>query len=442
MKRRGLFLMLFLFVSLLPARAQQMRVEEFVQVRRPIWKILDPPEDKDFALLDLTTEEKGFTFLAGGKPVDAEEGDGMITVKVPHRTAYLTIKHPDYGQVIWRVPGGKMMKKRRHYEALLIAFDPTKDYKAPRQWVVFHLDPPDVLVQVDSVKGRVRNETVEYLLPVGEHSYRVESPFHDTVEGTFTLADSVRTDIRVELQPFWSFLTVKTPWPDGEVFVDGTQLSGEQATSFRLHEGPHRVTVYLSGLCFYDSLLVMGRAEKKVLELAAEDLHPRNRLKTDPLNVTPPAVRPDGTEETGAVSGTTVTLRAPDEETEIWLDRERVGYGVWEGWLEPGFHLASTRRNGLESPSTRLWIDSDFPQEIALGAPGTGFGLLNIHSNVEGARILIDGQDYGLTPQIIRLDATKSYELRLLKSGYRNVKKQVRPRGNHQVEVYVKLKKK
>ena len=76
-----------------------------------------------------------------------------------------------------------------------------------------------------------------------------------------------------------------------------------------------------------------------------------------------------------------------------------------------------------------------------MGAPGTGFGLLNIHSNVEGARILIDGQDYGLTPQIVRLDATKNYELRLLKSGYRAVKKRVRPRGNHQTEVYVKLKK-
>lgn len=441
MGRRGLLLLFLLAACLPPARAQVIRVEEFAQQHRPIWKIFDPPEDKDFALLDFATEEKGFTFLAGGKPADAEEGDGMVTVKLPHRTAYVTIQHPDFGQLVWRVPGGKLLKKRRHYRALLIAFDPTKDYKAPRQWVVFHLDPKDVLVQIDSVKGPVRGETAEYLLPVGEHSYRVEAPFHDPVEGTFTLTDSVRTDIRVALQPFWSYLTVKTPWPEGEVQVDGTALSREQATSFRLAEGPHRVTLYLSGICFYDSLLVVGRAEKKVLELTAEDLRPKNRLKSDPLVMTPPAPGPDGGNADSAVSGAVVKLTAPDEETEIWLDRERVGVGSWEGWLEPGFHLASTRRDGLESDQVRLWIDSDFPQEIALAAPGTGYGLLSVSCNVPGARISIDGDDYGEAPQIVRLDATRSYELVLSKPGFRDARKKVRPRGNHQTDVYLKMKK-
>lgn len=433
--KRPVLVLLFLIACLPPVRGQEMRVEEFDRRSRPLWKRAEVPVDKTFALMDFITEEKGFTFLAGGKqPAEAEEGDGKVTVKLPHRTAYVTIQHPDFGQLVWRVPGGKLLKRLRHYEALLIAYDPTKDYKAPRQWVVFHLDPQDALVQIDSAMGPVRGETAEYLLRVGEHSYRVEAPFHDPVEGTFSLSDSVRTDISVTLQPFWSFLTVKTPWPDGEVYVDGTQLSREQATSFRLSEGPHRVTLYLSGLCFYDSLLVMGRAEKKVLELSAADLHPKNRLKSDPLSVTP--------EGEAVVSGAPVKLMAPDSLTEIWLDRERVGYGEWEGRLEPGFHLASTRREGLESDPVRLWIDSDFPQEIALTAPGTGYGLVNITSNAPGARILIDGADYGQTPQIVRLDATRSYSLVLSKPGFRDGKKKLRPRGNHQVDLYVKMKKK
>ena len=428
--------LLFLLLGLLPARAQQMRGEEFEHRSRPLFHRAEVPVDKDFALMDFATEEKGFSFRAGGKPAEAEEGDGVVTVKLPHRTAYVTVEHPEFGRLVWRVPGGKVLKRHRHYAALLIAYDPTKDYKAPRQWVVFHLEPEDALVQVDSATAPVRGGTAEYLLPVGEHSYRVEAPFHDAVEGTFTLTDSARTDLRVTLQPFWSYLTVKSPWPEGEIYVDGTALGRGEATSPRLGDGPHRVTLYQGGQCFYDSLLVVGRAEKKVLELAAEDLRPRNRLKSDPLVVT--ASEGEGA---AAVSGATVKLTAPDEDTEIWLDRERVGRGEWEGRLEPGFHLASTRRDGLESDPVRLWIDSDFPQEIALTAPGTGFGLLNVSSNVTGARIRINGEDYGQTPQIIRLDVSRSYDLVLSKPGFRDGRRTVRPRGNHQVDVHVKLKK-
>ena len=159
--------LLFLLLGLLPARAQQMRVEEFEHRSRPLFHRAEVPVDKDFALMDFATEEKGFSFLAGGKPAEAEEGDGVVTVKLPHRTAYVTVEHPEFGRLVWRVPGGKVLKRHRHYAALLIAYDPTKDYKAPRQWAVFHLDPGDALVQVDSATVPVRGGTAEYLLPVG-----------------------------------------------------------------------------------------------------------------------------------------------------------------------------------------------------------------------------------------------------------------------------------
>ena len=437
--KRPVLSLCFLLACLLPVRAQQMIVEEFGVQHRPLLKRSEVPVDKASALLDFVTEEKGFSFFSGaGKTAaKAEEGDGVITVTLPHRTAYVTIVHPEYGQLVWRVPDGKYLKRKKHYQARLIAYDPTKDYRAPRQWVVFHLDPKDALVQVDSARVPVRSETAEYLLPVGEHSYRVEAPFHDAVEGTFTLSDSVRTDIAVTLQPFYSFLTVRTPWPEGELYVDGSPIGRGEATSTRLGAGPHRLTLFMSGICFCDSLLVLGRAEKRVLELTAADLRPSDIRKTDALSVNPPAPA----EGEALASGTPVRLTAPDEKTEIWLDRERVGYGEWEGRLAPGFHLASTRRDGVESASTRLWIDSDFPQEIALAAPGTGYGLLNITSNVAGARIRIDGEDYGEAPQIVRLDVSRRYEVSLSKNGFREARKTIRPQGNRQVEVYLKLKK-
>ena len=137
-----------------------------------------------------------------------------------------------------------------------------------------------------------------------------------------------------------------------------------------------------------------------------------------------------------------VKISVNDPETEIWVDREYVGTGQWEGQLSQGFHLAQTRKDSLSSAVTTFWIRDEFPQEITLKAFGMGYGLLNIHCNVEGASISINGSGYGQTPRIVRLDASKIYKVALSKEGYKDGKLTVRPRGNNMVDVYMKLKKK
>ena len=443
MKRPVLSLCLLL-ACLLPAKAQQMSVEEFGVQHRPLWKHAAVQVDKTSALLDFATDEKGFTFFSGaGQPAAAAEGEGVITVTLPHKTAHVTIKHPDYGQLVWRVPDGKHLKRKKHYQALLLTLDPAKEYRSPSQWVVFRVSPANALIQLDSVTRPVRQEVVEYYLPVGRHSYRVEAPFHEAVEDVFTLSDSVRLDIPVTLQPFYSFLSVKMPDSGGDLYVDNTPIRREEATSYRLGEGYHRVALFRGETCFYDSLLFVGKAEKKVLELGERDLFPRELRRTDPLPVNPPVERPEGEpgENPGPTSGAPVKLTAADPQTEIWVDREPLGRGQWEGTLAPGFHLAQSIKDGRESAATWLWIEDDFPQDVNLAAPGTGYGLLNIHSNVTGAGIRIDGKDFGQTPQLVRLDAMRSYEVVLSKPGFKDGKRTVRPRGNQQLDVYLKLKK-
>ena len=56
--------------------------------------------------------------------------------------------------------------------------------------------------------------------------------------------------------------------------------------------------------------------------------------------------------------------------------------------------------------------------------------------------IKINGGDYGKTPKIVRLDASKIYKVALSKDGYKEGTLTVRPRGNNMVDVYMKLKKK
>ena len=130
---------IFLLILLRPMWAQQMEVTDFARQRKGFLNYHHVKTDKQKALLDLTTSEKGFKFLANGKEeAEAEEGDNLITVKLPHQTRYVTIKHPDFGQYTWRVPA-KYLKKKKRYKAKLIATDPHKAYQLAQQWVVLHI---------------------------------------------------------------------------------------------------------------------------------------------------------------------------------------------------------------------------------------------------------------------------------------------------------------
>ena len=424
-------LVLFLSLVCLPIAAQQMSVGDFAKL-----KGCKVQREKAAALLDLETEETGFTFMANGNvAVEPQQGEGVIQLQLPNKTTFLTIQHPTYGRYNWKVPGGKKLQKRQHYKAVLYAGDPTKKYKSPKQWVILHLDPSDVVLQLDSAIGPVRKSQAEYYLPVGEHKYRVEAPFYSPLEGSFTLNDSTKTELWVNLQPFYSFLTINVEWKGGNLYVDGSLLNQEQATSYRLPEGNHRVNYFWKDQCYYDSLLVMGPAEKRILDIRMADLYPR-KLKLADAAVLIPAQEP------GKSFGSTVRLTAADTTADIWVDRERVATREWEGELSAGFHLAQTVLNGWESDPVRIWVQEGISQNLVLPAPGSGTGLLNIHANVDGASILVDGEYYGLTPQIVRVDASRGCRVTLVKDGYKPAVRKVQPRGNNQVEVYVKLKKK
>ena len=194
MKRLSLILFLLALVCL-PLSAQQMSVEGFTRLKGS--KV---EKDKSMAILDLVTEESGFTVVCGqNQPVEVKQGEGIITLRLPHKTSRLSIRHPEYGQLSWQAP--TPLKKKRHYRATLFAVDPTIEPKATHQWVTFHLIPENIVLQVDSVSRPVRSDMVAYYLPLGEHRYRAEAPFYAPQEGQFTLADSIRTDILVNLQP-------------------------------------------------------------------------------------------------------------------------------------------------------------------------------------------------------------------------------------------------
>ena len=444
------WLTIVLILTLLtPVWAQQMGVTDFKRKKKGFLNYRHVQTDKQKALLDFSTPEKGFAFLANGKEeAEAEEGEDVITVKLPHKTRYVTIKHPDYGQYTWRVPA-KYLKKKKRYKAKLLATDPTKEYKLQEQWVVFNVDPKDAIIQLDSTITPIRQGSYVRSLPLGMHSYRVEAPFYEAVADSFCLTDTAKVSLSIKLQPFYSFLTVRSRWPDMEIYIDGSPVAFKEGTSARLTAGKHRLSMFYGESCYYDTTIVLAQAEKRVVEVGSKSLRryplkKHNQGRNMALSSGKP-LRLETPEDALSAKNSQlapITLKAEDEDTEIWIDRERVGKGLWSGQLAQGYHQVITQKDGIESVPTSLWVTDDFPQEIDLAVPQTSMGLLNIRSNVVGAFIYINNVRVGETPCVIQnLPGGRNCHVRLSKEGYRDAKKEVLVEANGMVELNIKLKK-
>lgn len=430
-----------ILMAVLPMAAQQMSIEGFARQKESLVKDIEVKKEKRQAVLLLTTDEKGFAFKADGKTdVEAEEGDGLLTLKVPHKTQHLTVTHPDYGQLMWRVPEGRL-KKKRTYHAYLQTYNPDKTYKLQKQWVVFQVTPHNAIVHVDSMLTLVRDGQAQYFLPIGKHPYLVESPFHEAVEDTLELTEAEKLILPVRLQPAYSYLTVRTPYPSCQIYLDNQFLGKHEAVSSHLSAGNHRLSVFVDdSTCYYDQSVNIGLAEKKVITLAAADLREQPWRENTRLSAlaTPSS---DAKEQPAAIKAQ-VTIKAPDDETEILLNRELVGSGTWEGELAEGFYIINTRKDNRESSTRYLTVDDEFPKEVSVGTPQVDLGYLSIHSNVMGANVYVNDSLRGITPCIVEnLPAGKSCVVRLEYPTYRPARQEVRVLGNDMVDVEIKMNK-
>ena len=436
-----LLLLLTFHFSLFTVNAQTMEVKDFTRMKRPLWKRSKVVVDKQKALLDLTATEKGFTFKANGtEEAEIAEGDGIITVKVPHKTRFLTIAHPTFGQLTWRVPV-KYLKRKKHYRATLLTSDPTKAYKLSQQWVVMQVQPANAIVHMDSTVHLLRDGNLALQLPLGTHHYQVESPFYEEVTDSFCLSDTAKTVLNITLQPAYSYLKVVTPWTGADIYVDGQLLDPVTSTSSRLMAGTHYLSVRKGGLSYYESSIQIGRAEKRVMTLTQSDFDPRWMPK---VTVIQPQATADTVQTAQAIQepAASVTLKAATPDTEILIDRVLVGRGEWSGQLTKGYHQLNTRQDSVESATSDLWIDSELPLEQQLAVPQTSEALINIHSNVVGAQIFINNRLVGRTPYIVEhLSANKVYEVRLEKKGYKTVSQKIQPKGNELTDMNIKMKK-
>lgn len=429
-------------VTAFPVMAQRMHVEDFGRYRKPFLRKAPFATDKRQALLDFFTNEKGFQFFVGDVPVPAAEGEGMVTLTLPHRTAFLTVKHPDYGQLAWKVPDG-VLKKKKHYHAYLHTESLEKEYRQQKQWAVLSVVPGHAIVCVDTVVHPVMDGRLSLYLPLGRHACRIESPFYQTLTDTIELTDTVRFEKRYVLQPYYAYLTVETDWPDARICLDGQPVGVQRAETARLMPGRYRLTVSRGDLLWHERWVELANAERRVVNLHGVGLRPLRRAGTG-VPEAGEEVLPDSlaVDSLPLPSGrwSDVHITAFDADTEIWLNRERVGQGEWRGKLAPGFYAVSSKKEGLDSRTDFFWVDAGKSVELNLISPLADYGLLNVSCDEMDAAVFLNGLAAGFAPCVLRnLPVGRTYRLRLVK-GRKAAETLVRLKGNDIVNVKLKLK--
>ena len=429
--------------------AQQIRVDDFSRLKKPFLGAKPYTTDKQFALLDLYTQESGFEFLIGKQPVTTQEGDGFLTLSIPDKTRSVTIKHPEYGQLVWKTP--EELRKKKHYQAYLFTDSPDKEYKVEKQWAVFYIQPEQALVTIDSTLYRTLDGMVQAYLPLGKHALKVESPFYQAQEDTICLEEEKRLERQIHLQPFYSFLAVNSHIPYAEIRLNGELIGIQEAQSKRMLPGSYTLTIQKDSFLLYQETIELAAAEKKVIDLkkrfssptlitstnATENGKPMTTTATlptgfQPVVITPPTPRPDS-----------LHIKAFDDETEIWVNRELVAQGSWKEELPPGVHAISTRKDGMESATQYLHTGDGKGVRLHMAAPSANHGWLNISSNVIDAEVYLDGLPVGKTPCILpALSIDKSYHVRISKPGYKDAETTVTLKGNDMQNITMKLKKK
>lgn len=431
-------------MAVFPVMAQRMHVEDFGRYKKPFLHKASFTTDKRQALLDFFTNEKGFQFFVEDAPVAATEGEGMVTLALPHRTGSLIIKHPVYGQLAWKVPNG-VLKKKKHYHAYLHTESLEKEFRQQKQWALISTVPERAIVYVDTVIHPLLDGNLSLYLPLGRHVCRIESPFYQTLNDTIELTDIVRFEKRYVLQPFYAYLTVETDWPDARICLDGDSLGLQRVETSRLMPGRYRLTVNLGDSLYYEQWLELANAERKVVDLHGIELRPFPQLGQSiemsgfPDEVLADSMASDGLQEQSG-QWADVHITAFDADTEIWLNRERLGQGEWRGNLALGFYAVSSRKEGLDSRTDFFWVDAGKSVELNLISPLADYGLLNVSCDEVDATVFLNGLAIGSAPCVLRnLPVGRTYRVRLVK-GRKAAETLVRLRGNDIVNVKLKLK--
>ena len=397
MKRALVLLFTILFFNLLYA---DIAVKSFQRLDRDMTARIDAPKrDQNgdvCAIIKVVTPETGFAWESDGLGIiAAEHKTGEYWIYIPHGAGVrrLTIKHQLLGVLrdyLYPIP----IEKATVYEMVLTTgrVITTVEETIHSYWLTIKSDPEDALIYFQD-QYAAKGEYPVKIKP-GRYSYRVERDMYHTEAGIVEIGTENKV-LEVKLKPAFGHINITTqPESGAEVFMDGKPLN---------QQTPCTTDAIASGE--YTLMLVKDMYQTNSQRIKVED------GKTTQVNVN---LQPN-------FADLTVNSTAG---AEIYINNQQKGTSNWSGRLIPAVYSLEARLTSHRPAKQDIEIIAGENQTINL-QPLPIYGSLDVVTKPTGARITIDGKDYGTTPNTVNKLLVGNYTVELSKAGFASVKKEV-----------------
>lgn len=374
------------------------RVDGFVNINTD--KMYDD-NDKPYAVLKVKTENindkqrRELLFEGDARTfIECEYKVGEVWVYMSYYASYIKISHPDFSSTEFTFPFD--MEPKKGYELTLVnkAFAPAAPAKEQYNYLIVKCDQPNAVISIDGQYAG-EGETSQYF-KVGEtHTWSIECNLYHPESGSANIIKGDPVTIDKTLRPAFGYLNVTTKPENGAtVFIDNTRIGETPCKSGKLASGQHKVRVMKE---------LYATTEQTFTVTDGNTIEAAINMAANYVNVT-------------------VTT---DSQSDIYIDNEKKGKGTWSGRLGASEHFIEAKKASHKTAVKTVMLTLGKDETIVVPDPTPIYGTLNVNSSPMGAKIIIDGKDYGTTPKILDEILIGTHEVRLEKEGMTVITRQI-----------------
>ena len=327
----------------------------------------------------------------------------------------------------WFIPVSSIFGSTRQAEACTVyrlTIEVPQDYRGsvelvkPKRkagYAVFRSEPEgaEIYVTIDGKEeyiGDCTPDATTKRLQYGTYSFRAIKNMYHPLEGTVTI-DSTKVFKSIKLRPNFGKIKITTTPAGAQVRINNhpktyiTPCETDNITS-----GNYTLKLILDGHELIQRNVTVVDGETIELNESFNPQYAQVTIKTIPgakISIN------------GVVKGTT----------------------SFSGKLNYDIYDIEVTKDGYEKASRQIEINSSTSQEITL-TPRPIYGMVEISTQPSGARITIDGKDYGTSPNYIDTMLIGPHSVKISLDGYDDIVRNITIAKDQEVKITEKLNKK